>query len=148
MLKNYSTYGWTLFLHINAQWPKMVRQTFRTFSSKYVWPFWNIWHWGLIMEVWRKEMNFFSFCNFDLFDLIFLLITYKWFPKWFKTKARFGFRHQNFFLKLSIVKRKGSKKAWFRENLFRFQIFQTFGNLEITWQKHSIIWIISLIYKN
>ena len=37
-----------------------------------------------------------------------------------------------FFFEMSVVKRKGSKKALFRENLFRFQIFQTFGNLEIT----------------
>ena len=109
MLKNYSTYGWTLFLHINVQWPKMVRQTFRTFSSKYVWPFWNISHWGLIMEVWQKEMNFFSFCNFNLFDLIFLLITYKWFSKWFKTKARLGFRHQNFFWNVSSQKERKQK---------------------------------------
>ena len=29
------------------------------------------------------------------------------------------------------TKEKKNKKAWFRDNYFHFQIFETFGNLEI-----------------
>ena len=47
-----------------------------------------------------------------------------------KAKAPFGFCHQ-VFLKLYGVRRKRSKKAWFQENVFHFQIFEAFGNLEI-----------------
>ena len=74
----------------------------------------------------KKMQISFSFWDLYLFELIFLFI-YWWIPK---TKAHFGFCHQRF-LKLLRNRRKRSKKVWFCEKCFHFQIFLIFGNSEI-----------------
>ena len=45
-------------------------------------------------------------------------------------KARFVFCHQ-LLLKLSRVRGNKNKKTWLRGNFVHFQIFESFGNLEI-----------------
>ena len=66
------------------------------------------------------HLIFFIFLGFVFIWSIFsfyMLMIYLW----FKTKARFG----------SEGRRKRNEKAWFRDNFFNFQIFETFGYLEI-----------------
>ena len=50
--------------------------------------------------------------------------------QWLKTKSRFRFCHR-LLLKLSRVRRKRNKKAWFPDSSFHFQIFEISGYLEI-----------------
>ena len=81
----------------------------------------------------------FIWSNFSFYILMISL--------WFITKASFGFCHW-LLLKLSRVRGKRNKKAWFCDNCFHFQIFWTFGNLDIDFRINlkTFFWIVAYSY--
>ena len=77
----------------------------------------------------REEETTFFFWDFYLFEVIFLFICW-WFPNNFKRKCVADFAIN--YLWNCQKSGKRSKRAWFCVNFFRFQVFETFGNLVIT----------------
>ena len=109
---------WYLRKHIYIQWNIFV------FNEKC---FYSILLLYSPMEVWQRRRYISFFFLIFLFiwaNLSFyaLMISYQ-----FKSKARFGFCHQ-LLLKLSRVRAKRNKKAWFRGNSCHFQYFLVFRN--------------------
>ena len=75
------------------------------------------------------DTTFLSFCNFDLFELIFLFI-YQWFTNGLKNQG--AFRILPWIAFETVKNQKEEKwKAWVRDNSSNFKIFETFGYFEI-----------------
>ena len=71
------------------------------------------------------DITLFSFCDFCLFELIFLSVN-EYFPNGLKSKGHFGFSYQ-LLLKLPKVRRKKNTKHDFRAFFFStLKIFETF----------------------